>query len=180
MDIIVQIVLDWELTEEERNIDVVRDALNIAEDGIKKRGIDDMSFTEFKQWCKRKLIRNYKVVRQLEDQLSSMEEKYARGGEKPDASFFHQHQASSFHKGDAFGVEEPQSCNYDQPEQCTFEYNHHGMEIIPVIEPENCSLDVDFSQLYQILVLENDRYVIVVDINFIIVFSRLYNVNSKF
>jgi len=31
------------------------------------------------------------------------------------------------------------------------------MKIIPVIEPENCSLDVGFTQLYQILVSENDR-----------------------
>ncbi|QCD97131.1 hypothetical protein DEO72_LG6g1841 [Vigna unguiculata] len=38
------------------------------------------------------------------------------------------------------------------------------MKIIPVIEPENCSLDVGFTQLYQILVSENDRKV-VVDIN---------------
>jgi len=45
----MQVVLDWELTEEEKNIDVVRDALNIGEHGIPKKGIDDMSFTQFKQ-----------------------------------------------------------------------------------------------------------------------------------
>ncbi|QCD93355.1 hypothetical protein DEO72_LG5g1430 [Vigna unguiculata] len=100
----------------------------------------------------------------LQDQLSSMEEEYARGGEELDASFFHQPLAFSFHKGDAFDVEEPQSCNFDQLEQCTSEYNHHGMEIIPIIELEKCSLDVDLTQLYRILVSENDRKV-VVDIN---------------
>ena len=86
-----------------------------------------------------------------------MEEEYARGGEELDASFFHQPLAFSFRKGDAFDVEEPQSCNFDQLEQCTSEYNHHGMEIIPIIELEKCSLDVDLTQLYRILVSENDR-----------------------
>jgi len=56
-----------------------------------------MSFTEGKQWCKRKLKRNYRVVRQLKDELSSMEEEYARGSEESDTSFFHHPRASSFH-----------------------------------------------------------------------------------
>ena len=120
--------------------------------GILKKGIDDMSFTQFKQWCKRKLKRNYRVVRQLKEQLSSMEEEYARGGEEPDPPSFHQPETSSFDKGDAFDVEEPQSRHFEQHEQGTPEYNHHGMEIIPFIEAEKCSFDVDITQLYRILV----------------------------
>jgi len=33
----MQVVLDWELSEEEKNITVVHDALDIGEDGIQKR-----------------------------------------------------------------------------------------------------------------------------------------------
>ena len=64
--------------------------------GILKKGIDDMSFTQFKQWCKRKLKRNYRVVRQLKDQLSNMEEEYARRGQEPDPSSFHEPEPSPF------------------------------------------------------------------------------------
>ncbi|QCD93148.1 hypothetical protein DEO72_LG5g1219 [Vigna unguiculata] len=126
----------------------------------------DVIFPRILSWSSL-MIRTHGIKSAFEynkDQLSSMEEEYARGGEELDASFFHQPLAFSFHKGDAFDVEEPQSCNFDQLEQCTSEYNHHGMEIIPIIELEKCSLDVDLTQLYRILVSENDRKV-VVDIN---------------
>ncbi|QCD89232.1 hypothetical protein DEO72_LG4g174 [Vigna unguiculata] len=67
-----KVVLEWELTEDEKNIDVVREALNVGSHGIPKKGVEDMSFTKFKQWCKRKLKRNYRVVQQLKDQLSNI------------------------------------------------------------------------------------------------------------
>ncbi|QCD94714.1 hypothetical protein DEO72_LG5g2799 [Vigna unguiculata] len=117
-----------------------------------------------------------------------MEEEYARGGdgfdvEEPQSRHFehpsssHQPEPSSFDKGDAFDVEEPQSrdcdgCDVEEPqsrhfeqhEQGTPEYNPHGMEIISYVEPPKCSLDVDLTQLYRILVSQNGRQV-VVDIN---------------
>jgi len=109
----MQVVLDWELTEDEKNINVVRDALNVGGHGIPKKGIDDISFIEFKQWCKRKLKRNYRVVRQLKDELSNVEEEYARGGQEPDPSSFHEPEPSPFHKSDGFVVDEPQSRPFD-------------------------------------------------------------------
>ncbi|XP_027927659.1 uncharacterized protein LOC114184552 [Vigna unguiculata] len=214
-----KVVLEWELTEDEKNIDVVREALNVGSHGIPKKGVEDMSFTKFKQWCKRKLKRNYRVVQQLKDQLSNMEEEYACGGQEPDPSSFeepepspfhnghrfdveepqsrpfdhpsssHQPQPSSFDKGHAFDVEEPQSRDFEDPSSfhqaepschdigdgcdveeaqarhCnTPEYNPHGMEIIPYVEPGKCSLDVDLSELYRILVSQDGRQT-VVDIN---------------
>ena len=45
----MQVVLDWELTEDEKNIDVVREALNVRAQDIPKEGVDDMSFSKFKQ-----------------------------------------------------------------------------------------------------------------------------------
>jgi len=49
------------------------------------------------------------------------------------------------------------------------------MKIIPYVEPAKFSLDVDLSQLYRILVSQNGRLVIVADIDFIILFQRLYS-----
>ncbi|XP_027905668.1 uncharacterized protein LOC114165206 [Vigna unguiculata] len=219
-----KVVLEWELSEDEKNIDVVREALNVAGHGIPKKGVDDMSFTKFKQWCKRKLKRNYRVVQQLKDQLSNMEKEYACGGQEADPSSFeepepspfhkadhfdveepqcrsfdhpsssHQPQPSSFEQGHAFDVEEPQSRDFEDPssfhqaepschdigdgcdveeahaghcnkhDQGSPEYNPHGMEIIPYVEPGKCSLDVDLSELYRILVSQDGRQT-VVDIN---------------
>ncbi|QCE11349.1 sentrin-specific protease 1 [Vigna unguiculata] len=221
---IFQVVLEWELTEDEKNIDVVRQALNVGAHGIPKKGVDDMSFTKFKQWCKRKLKRNYRVVQQLKDQLSNMEEEYGCGGQEPDPSSFEEPEPSPFHEGDRFDVEEPQCRPFDHPssshqpqpssfdqghafdveephsrdfedpasfhqakpschdigdgcdveeaharhcnkhDQGTPEYNPHGMEIIPYVEPGKCSLDVDLSELYRILVSQDGRQT-VVDIN---------------
>ena len=126
----MQVVLDWDLTEDEKNIDVVRDALNVGVHGIPKKGIDDMSFSRFKQWCKKKLKRNYRVVRQFKDQLSNMEEEYARRGQEPDPSSFHEVEPSPFHKGHRFDVEEGQSRPFDhpssshQPQPSSFDKGH--------------------------------------------------------
>ena len=49
------------------------------------------------------------------------------------------------------------------------------MEIISYVEPPKCSLDVDLTQLYRILVSQNGRFVTVANINFIILFQRLYS-----
>jgi len=231
----MQVVLEWELSEDEKNIDVVREALNVGGHGIPKKGVDDMSFTKFKQWCKRKLKRNYRVVQQLKDQLINMEEEYACGGQQADPSSFeepepspfhkadrfdveepqcrpfdhpsssHQPQPSSFDQGHAFDVEEPQSRDFEDPssfhqaepschdigdgcdveeadarhcnkhDQGTPEYNPHGMEIIPYVEPGKCSLDVDLSELYRILVSHDGRFVTIAYINFIISFQVLYS-----
>ncbi|QCE05806.1 sentrin-specific protease 1 [Vigna unguiculata] len=189
-----RVVLEWELIEDEKNIDVVREALNVGAHGIPKKGVDDMSFTKFKQWCKRKLKRNYRVVQQLKDQLNNMEEEYGCGGQEPDPSSFEQPEPYPFHEGDHFDVEEPQCRPFDhpssshqpqpssfdqgdgcdveeahahhcnKPDQGTPEYNPHGMEIIPYVEPGKCSLDVDLSELYRILVSQDGRQT-VVDIN---------------
>ncbi|QCE06925.1 sentrin-specific protease 1 [Vigna unguiculata] len=193
-----KVVLEWELSEDEKNIDVVREALNLK--------------------------RNYRVVQQLKDQLSNMEEEYVCGGQEADPSSFeepepspfhkadrfdveepqchpfdhpsssHQPQPSSFDQGHAFDVEEPQSRDFEDPssfhqaepschdigdgcdveeaharhcnkhDQGTPVYNPHGMEIIPYVEPGKCSLDVDLSELYRILVSQDGRQT-VVDIN---------------
>ena len=231
----MQVVLEWELSEDEKNIDVVRQALNVGAHGIPKKGVDDMSFTKFKQWCKRKLKRNYRVVQQLKDQLINMEEEYACGGQQADPSSFEEPEPSPFHKADRFDVEEPQCRPFDHPssshqpqpssfdqghafdveephsrdfedpasfhqakpschdigdgcdveeaharhcnkhDQGTPEYNPHGMEIIPYVEPGKCSLDVDLSELYRILVSHDGRFVTIAYINFIISFQVLYS-----
>ncbi|QCE04623.1 hypothetical protein DEO72_LG8g2660 [Vigna unguiculata] len=49
---------------------------------------NDMSFTEFNNWCKRKLKSNYRVIGELKDQLTSMEEDFDPGDEEPESCPF--------------------------------------------------------------------------------------------